>query len=175
MSHAPCQRGFTLIELMASVSVLAVLSVVGVPSFTQLMARQRIDAAMQRLETDLALARNTAISRRQPVIVCPRGEDGTCAPGLDWSGGWLVALEHPQHSGIAGETLWVQAALAGSGNPMQVSTTRPLLRYRHDGASSGSNLSIRLCLRGTLVAQHIVSNTGRARSQREWEETPCPL
>jgi len=175
MSHAPRQRGFTLIELLASVSVLAVLTVVGVPSFTQLMARQRIDAAMQRLDTDLALARNSAISRRQPVIVCPRTVDGECAPGLDWSGGWLVALEHPQHPGAAGETLWVQAALVDSGDGMQVSATRPLLRYRHDGTSSGSNLSIRLCLHGNLVAQHIVSNAGRARSQREAGDAPCPL
>jgi len=175
MSHAPHQRGFTLIELMASVSVLAVLTVVGVPSFTQLLERQRIDAVTQRLEADLTLARTTALARRQPVIVCPRGGDGSCAPGLDWSGGWVVALEHPPHSGVAGEILWVQAAPGDSGDGMQVGATRPLLRYRNDGTSSGSNLSIRLCLRGNLVAQHIVNNTGRARSQREAGDAPCPL
>jgi len=171
MSHAQPQRGFTLVELMASISVLAVLAVAGLPSFTQLIARQRIDAFMQRLDTDLALARNTALVRRQPVIVCPRGADGTCEPGLDWSSGWVVLSEG---SSQPGETLWVQSALVDPTNAIQVNATRPLLRYRHDGTSSGSNLSIRLCLNGQLQAQHIISNAGRVRRERTAGEIPCP-
>jgi len=168
MSHTQPQRGFTLVELMASISVLAVLAVTGLPSFTQLIARQRIDAFMQRLDTDLALARNTALVRRQPVIVCPLGANGTCEPGLDWSSGWVVLSEG---SGQPGETLWVQSAPT---NAIQVSATRPLLRYRHDGTSSGSNLSIRLCLNGQLQAQHIINNTGRVRRDHVAGEIPCP-
>jgi len=174
----PCDRdtaGFTLIELLTAMVVLTIVAVVSVPSFAQIVERQRVEAAIQRLDADLALARNTAISRREAVVVCPRGPHGGCQPGLDWSGGWIVFVEHPHHPGQVETPLWIQPPLADAQHVMQLSASRQLLRYRHDGTSAGSNLTIHLCLRGQLVAQQIVSNSGRARRHRPAEEQACPV
>jgi len=162
--------GFTLIELLTVLAVLAIVAGVSVPSFTQIVERQRVEAVMERLATDLALARNIALARRQAVVVCPRDVDGACQPGSDWSGGWVVLVEDAQHPGQGGERLWVQQSL----DTIKVNANRGLLRYRPDGTSPGSNLTIHLCLRGQVVAQQIVSNSGRARRHQPEEGMACP-
>jgi len=165
--------GFTLIELLTALAVLTIVTAVSVPSFAQIIERQRVEAALQRLGTDLALARNTAIARRSSVLVCPRSAEGDCQPGLDWSRGWMVLVEteDPPHPGQAGTPLWIQPALA---EVIRLSANRPVLRYRHDGTSAGSNLTLHLCLHGQVVAQQIVSNSGRARRHQPEEGLACP-
>jgi len=166
--------GFTLIELLTVMMVLAIVAGISVPSFAHIVERQRVEAVMERLATDLALARNTALARRQAVVVCPRDADGECQPGSDWSGGWVVLVEDAQHPGQGGERLWVQQALGEGAHAITVSANRSVLRYRHDGSSPGSNLTLSLCLRGQVVAQQIVSNSGRARRRQPEEGMACP-
>jgi len=171
--------GFTLFELLLTLAVLVIIAGISVPSFAPIVERQRIEALMQRLESDLALARTTAMMRRQTVQICPRDAAGNCQPGLDWSGGWLVLVEDARHlseNGVSenGERLWAQPALAASGPSLALHANRPLLRYRHDGSSAGSNLTLDLCLRGQVVMQQIVNNSGRARRHHPEGELACP-
>jgi len=166
--------GFTLIELMTVMVVLAIVAGISVPSFAHIVERQRIEAATLRLATDITLARNTAIARGQVVVVCPRDADGACQPGSDWSGGWVVFVEDSHHLGQAGDALWVQQALGDDGDSFTVVTNRPLLRYRGDGTSAGSNLTFHLCLRGKVLVQQIISNSGRARRHQPEGEMACP-
>jgi len=158
--------GFSLIELLLSLAVLGMLATVGVPSFSQILERQRIEAVMQRLETDLTTARNTAMTRRVPVVVCPRDVHGECQPGLDWRHGWVLLLD-----GREPHALWIQQA--DSAGALRVSASRPLLRYRADGTSAGSNLTLNLCLRGQVVARQVVSNSGRVRRDLPSGEETC--
>jgi len=166
--------GFTLIELLTVAAVLAIVAGISVSSFTRLVEHQRVEAVMERLSADLALARTTALARRQPVVVCPRGRSGECQPGTDWSAGWVVAAENARSPGLAREPLWVHHAWGDGGNSIAVKANRNLLRYRADGTSPGSNLTVHLCLRGLLLAQQIVSNSGRARWYQPEGEVACP-
>jgi len=158
--------GFSLIELLLSLAVLGILASVGVPSFSQILERQHIEALMQRLETDLTTARNTAMTRRIPVVVCPRDAHGECQPDLDWRHGWVLMLD-----GREPHTLWIQQA--DSTGALRVSASRPLLRYRADGTSVGSNLTLSLCLRGQVVARQVVSNSGRVRRDLPLGDETC--
>jgi len=161
--------GFSLIELLASLTVLGLLVAVGVPSFSQMLERQRIEAVMLRLETGITMARTAAMARRTQVVVCPRDGLGECQPGLDWSHGWMLLIDDGQP-----HPLWIQQVSADSANTMHVSASRPLLRYRPDGTSVGSNLTLSLCLRGQVVAQQVVSNSGRVRRQQATGGQACP-
>ena len=62
-------RGFTLIELMVTVAVAAIVLSLAIPSFIGLLARKRVEGTFTELQTDLQLARSEAVARNTPVRV----------------------------------------------------------------------------------------------------------
>ncbi|SCZ51596.1 GspH/FimT family pseudopilin [Thiohalomonas denitrificans] len=81
--------GFTLIELMITISVLAILITLGVPSFQDTLERHRLKAAIEQVYQDLQYARSEAIKRNQNITVqlkIPAGTDPWCY-GLSDAGG----------------------------------------------------------------------------------------
>jgi prepilin-type N-terminal cleavage/methylation domain-containing protein len=69
-------RGFTLIELMVALVVLAILLTLGIPSFRSTLERTRTDAAVQRFEDAIQFARLEALSKNASVSVLPAATEG---------------------------------------------------------------------------------------------------
>ncbi|MFC5741603.1 GspH/FimT family pseudopilin [Dyella tabacisoli] len=84
------QRAFTLVELMVTVAVLAILTMVAVPHFRDLTRRHQISSVTHVLLTDLAYARTEAIMRAMFVSVCPSIDGTRCTVTADYAPGWLV-------------------------------------------------------------------------------------
>jgi type IV fimbrial biogenesis protein FimT len=84
------QQGFTLIELMVTVAISAILLGIGVPSFRAMIQNNRIDAASNDLVSGLQLARSEAIKRGIPVVLCASSDQATCAATPVWTTGWVV-------------------------------------------------------------------------------------
>jgi len=81
-------RGFTLIELIISIAIAAILLGIGIPSFRDAMMNGNLTSARSSLLADLHFARVEAVKNRTRIMVCARSTDTTC--GTDWSNGWLV-------------------------------------------------------------------------------------
>jgi type IV fimbrial biogenesis protein FimT len=62
-------RGFTLVELMMVIALVAVLLALAAPSFYGLILTQRLKSVTAQLETDLQFARSEAAGRNVPVQV----------------------------------------------------------------------------------------------------------
>ena len=77
-------RGFTMIELLTVVSVLAMIVGLAAPSFSEFLRAQQVKGLSYDLTGDLMLARNEALKRNASVQV-------TRSAG-DWSQGWSVVL-----------------------------------------------------------------------------------
>jgi type IV fimbrial biogenesis protein FimT len=86
-------RGFTLIELMVAVAMVAILSAVAAPSFTAMMMRSAIRSASSDLGTDINMARAEAIRVGGRVSICARSAPTATTCGSDWRQGWLVFRE----------------------------------------------------------------------------------
>ena len=84
-------RGFTIIELLVTVAVAAILLTVVVPSFVSVTQSTRASAEANLLVGDLYLARSEAIKRGQSVTVCSSSDGLSCNgnPAV-WSNGWIV-------------------------------------------------------------------------------------
>ena len=59
--------GFTVIELLTVVAIAALLAVIAAPSFTEFLAKRRVEGTMAELVTDIQYARSEAVSRNAPV------------------------------------------------------------------------------------------------------------
>lgn len=89
------QSGFTLIELIVVVTLTAVLLGIGIPSFREFTATQKVKGAAFDLAAALLLARSEAVKRNATVTVTQTGGN--------WSNGWTVT--------VGGTTLSSQGAL----------------------------------------------------------------
>ncbi|MDP3823388.1 MAG: GspH/FimT family pseudopilin [Burkholderiales bacterium] len=61
------ERGFTLVELMTVIAIVAILAATATPSFRQLIAAQRIRGAASALTESLWVARAEALKRNADV------------------------------------------------------------------------------------------------------------
>jgi type IV fimbrial biogenesis protein FimT len=87
-------RGFTLVEAMVVMSIVAILMAVAVPTFRDFTASRAVAAQISDFAGTLRLARTEAIKRGRAVIVCrtsdPQATAPSCDDGSDWRSGWLV-------------------------------------------------------------------------------------
>lgn len=67
---ANSRRGFTLVELMVTIAILAILATIGLPSFQRLIADYRVSAQANSVQGLLQFARSEAVKRRESVSVC---------------------------------------------------------------------------------------------------------
>jgi type IV fimbrial biogenesis protein FimT len=81
-------RGFTLLELMVTVTVAGVIFTLGVPSFVDLVRNNRAATNVNELLTAFSIARSEAIRRGWNITVCRSSDGVTC--GDDWADGWII-------------------------------------------------------------------------------------
>lgn len=72
-------QGLTLIELLLSVSILAIALRLTVPGFATAIAAIRSESALREISTLLALARHEALLTGREITVCGVGTDGRCS------------------------------------------------------------------------------------------------
>lgn len=71
------RAGFTLIELMLGITVLAILLALAIPAFTGQFQKQRLKGAAERLASEIQFARSEAVAGNQNITVKVQG-------GTDW-------------------------------------------------------------------------------------------
>jgi len=174
---APGQApGFSLVETMFTLAIAAILLGLALPGFRDVLQRQRATVAANQVATQLAQMRNTAITRRMPVTVCPSLGDGRCCGEPDWSAGWIA-----YHDPLRGNQPRSPADILREENrPVHESVRilatagRPRVRYQPSGRSGGNNVTLRVCVGGKLMSEVIVNNVGRVRTRRVGDGVPCP-
>lgn len=88
-------RGFTLVELMVTIAILAILLGIALPDFRQMLASERVRSANSDMFSALIMARSEAIKRNSPVTIVPAVSG--------WNGGWTLQ--------VGGNTVQTQNAL----------------------------------------------------------------
>jgi type IV fimbrial biogenesis protein FimT len=90
----PAQRaadGFTLLEMLVSVAVLATLAALTIPSMVAFVRSARANQLSGALVATLRQGRNEAMKRNIGVLVCANDGTNNCANSTDWGvRGWLV-------------------------------------------------------------------------------------
>lgn len=92
MSRKPFQQGFTLIELMVAIVIVAIIFSIGVPSFDDVMKRNSVESLQMKLASAVTSARSEAASRNTLVSMCASNNAASCAGG--WSDGWITFEDH---------------------------------------------------------------------------------
>jgi len=90
ISHPRRERGFTLIELIVTLLVGAILLGVGLPSLQKYVQANRINSELGELTTAFNVARSEAARMAAIVRVCARNGDACSNNAADWRNGWIA-------------------------------------------------------------------------------------
>ncbi len=129
--------GFTLVELMVTIAIVAILAAVAFPSFESSLRSNRVATMTNELLGSFSLARSEAIRSTQPTVMCASANGTSC--GTDWNQGWIVFVDTDNSGTVNGAevvTRYVQAHanmnLTANGGP-SASSVRFDSRGRPDG------------------------------------------
>jgi type IV fimbrial biogenesis protein FimT len=158
------RRGYTLIELIISLGLMAITLAWGVPSLRAFLLDAARTREVNQFIQAVYLARSEAIKRNGVVSLCPSRDATSCAPSALWSTGWLVFVNLDRDSPAvrdAGEPL---LRLYEPWDAGHITANRSTLSFRPFG-QMGVTATVTFCDdRGSRAARAvIISQTGRPR------------
>lgn len=98
--------GFTLIELMVVVAMVALLATLAAPSLTDISLSSKLSSDANRLASSAALARGEAIKRNATITLCASSNGTSCAASGGWEQGWIM---------LSGSTVLIKESASASG------------------------------------------------------------
>jgi type IV fimbrial biogenesis protein FimT len=158
--------GFTTIELMIGLLIIAILIGLAAPTFRDFSRNNQVTAANNDLVTALNLARSEALRRGTDVTVCSSADGAICGAAGDWASGWIVFQDDGATGVIASADKVVQK-WSGGGASIQVATASPYIQYQPTGTVTNSatvRVSFASC-KGKSLRQIQVSAAGSITTQ----------
>lgn len=152
------KRGFTLIELMVTVAVLAIMAAIAIPNFQTFLMNSRMASQANDVITAFNLARSEAVKRAANVTVCASSNSTSTNPSCtgSWQQGWIVR-------DAGGTPIRVQAALSGASTLSGGAST---ITFTASGRTTSAATTLTLCPPSPAVVQGRaiqIEPTGRSR------------
>ena len=169
----PRHGGFTLVELLVVVTLTAVLVIIAVPSFKDLIERNRIAGEINSLVSDLQFARSEAIKRGRTQVVCVSSSGTACMDADTWHSGWIVFSDDDGSGTLNGaeKIIRIRTGFTG-GDTFTAVPNLTQVRFSRDGFAinlAASTMTLRTaslnsaatrCLELNAVGRQVVQKPG---------------
>ncbi len=156
-------RGYTLIEVLISSLLIAILSSITIPNFAHFLAQSRLDNAMSRILKSLHLARGYAVTYSTNITICPL-VSGSCQK--NWQG-TIYAFEDSNRNLSLDESEYTITVVEKIDSQDELTYPRKAITYRADGSinfmQSGSFIYCNTTYPELTGNRITVSQVGRVR------------
>ena len=165
-------NGFTLLELLVTIAVAAILLAIAIPSYRSVVQRNAMAATVNDLVGDLNYARSQAVTRGRRVYVCKSSGNASCAGGGDWSQGWIVYAPEPDNDTPKRDNiLRVRSALEGQIVITGNNNVESRVFFDSNGFAMGSIGTLTATAESTTQnTEVVISSSGRVRTEKVTSE-----
>ncbi|MEQ5837762.1 GspH/FimT family pseudopilin [Marinobacter sp. NFXS9] len=164
-------KGYTLLELLITLAVAAVLLSIAAPSFENLIVTTKADEARNDLYSMFQFARSKAISDKSTVTVCPLDDSGSCTS--QWKHKISVFEDANSNSQLEPDDQVIRTLSLDMGdwNVLKIPTSRPQFQWNAIGTANGSAGSLEICNPKSQKGARalIISFAGRVRTSLDYD------
>ena len=159
------QRGLTLLEMIVSLSISAILTTTAIPAFQELVQRNRLTTEINTFVGHLHYTRSEAIKRGVRAVMCRSAGGESCERTAGWEEGWIVFADYNANREVDGRDVILFVEKGEENGITITSGRRRRVVYQNTGQSPGSNGTYVFCDPDypEYAKAVIISNTGRPR------------
>jgi type IV fimbrial biogenesis protein FimT len=155
-SHRRRDGGFSLLEVIVVMGIVAILMAVAVPSYRYITNGNRIAAEVNGLLGDMQFARAEALKEGQTVTVCVANAGGTACAGAGvstWQNGWIIFSDvNANHVVNAGDVIYrVQPAFTST-DTFVANPASGYVSFNREGFTTSN-----VATTGLLISLHAVT------------------
>jgi len=169
-AYKKTHTGLTLLELIITISIIAILLAVTWPMVQTFVRNQRITAEVNLLIGALNYTRTEAVLQRRPLRLCGGSLAKGCEEQRFWHGDWLLMVDEPSRASEplrvfshSGDFFWHWRGAGGYA----------FIRFKANGMAAGRNGTFTLCHEKEALHQVVVNFAGRIRSQEASANARC--
>ena len=134
------ENGFTLLELMTTLSIAAILMSVAVPALRSFITNSAQTGAINDFVSSMHLARNTAITTNARVTVCASIAGATCQEAA-WDNGWIIFADENSNQVVDGDERIIGTSAAVDGLTIKSGDFSRYLMYRPNGRIMNNSIN----------------------------------
>jgi len=167
--------GVTLLELLVTLSILAITVSLSAPMIGETLSRNQLSTTTNTLQRSISLTRAEAIKRGHRAVMCLSNLKTKCDGN---SAKYLLIFSDSDRSGdptSASDLIKIQSL---DHRAIKVSYNRPFLAFSSIGYASGTNGTFKICHQNGAGEMLVVSTLGRTRQAVDYngdglvEKTP---
>jgi len=163
------QGGLTLIEMMIVIVIAGIMLTIAIPSFRDVLQRNRMTSVLNDLVLAMQSARSEAIKQNRATVLCA-STDGTACDGAGWDDGWIVWVDSDEDGAVdAGEVV----AMGEAPDGFSFDGLASPISFLPSGAASTSG-TITACIGGDYEGALDLELTGRPIAKSIHPPVNCP-
>jgi len=151
-------KGFTLIELLVLVGIIGIVVTIGIPNFSQTIARNRLTTYANDLLTAINIARSEAVKRGVQVTILRKG-----ANAGQWESGWDIFVDSGGTEGFVDDGDATLCEIDAAGAPLEdcLLKTYPALKTGYTLRTGASTYQNYIAYASTGVSNQLAGDTFR--------------
>lgn len=162
--------GFTLTELMITLTVAGILAALAVPSMSRFIESNRLTTVTNEFLADINVARAEAVKRGVPAVLCESTTGSGCTTSGSWAGGWILFADADDNSVWSTGDAMVRTQPAAPANITITNGAAAVVFNRLGTVDSGASV-YQICNTKIGVRRDVeIRTVGRA----ELREETCP-
>lgn len=137
--------GFTVIELIVTLAVAAILVTLAIPAMDRIIEQNRLSSFVNDFSHSLQVARSAAIKHSRPVFVCRSSDGATCAGAGSWDVGWIAFVDDDNSGGLTGSDIMLTVHEGVVGKNKFTGSASDTITFDRLGAASAGDGNYVIC------------------------------